>query len=219
MTRAGVLCRNSDRHGRAFAPGFRLGAPPRSRGFRSARAGGPGFRSRNPDPDFRDSGPKKSGFRAQKSGFRAHEVESSEARDPNSGFARPGLPEVPARRGRMCKAGRKSKPVTEAAISSKDRALLAAWLRAKVKKQPQSRMNAGEVDVLDFKQLCVSRCSLAPATGPPSHPSAPRRTSFTQRRLASALGRDRSTPRGCSPSSRSRDSSSRRTSGRTPTLQ
>ena len=99
------------------------------------------------------------------------------------------------------------------------------WLRAKVKKrseplkQPQSRMNAGEVDVLDFKQLCVSRCSLAPATGPPSHPSAPRRTSFTQRWLASALGRDRSTPRGCSPSSRSRDSSSRRTSGRTPTLQ
>ena len=225
MTRAGVLCRNSDRHGRAFAPGFRLGAPPHSRGFRSARAGGPGFRSRNPDPDFRDSGPKKSGFRAQKSGFRAHKVESSEARDPNSGFARPGLPEVPARRGRMCKAGRKSKPVTEAAISSKDRALLAAWLQAKVKKrseplkQPQSRMNAGEVDVLDFKQLCVSRCSLAPATGPPSHPSAPRRTSFTQRRLASALGRDRSTPRGCSPSSRSRDSSSRRTSGRTPTLQ
>ena len=43
MTRAGVLCRNSDRHGRAFAPGFRLGAPPRSRGFRSARAVNPGW--------------------------------------------------------------------------------------------------------------------------------------------------------------------------------
>ena len=81
MTGAGVLCRNPDRRGRAFAPGFRLGAPPRSRGFRSARAGGPGFRSRNPDPDFRDSGPKKSGFRAQKSGFRARAPGSSEAQD------------------------------------------------------------------------------------------------------------------------------------------
>ena len=69
MTRAEVRCRNPDRRGRAFAPGFRLGAPPRSRGFRSARAGGPGFRSRNPDPDFRDSGPKKSGFRAQNVGI------------------------------------------------------------------------------------------------------------------------------------------------------
>ena len=77
MTGAGILCRNPDRRGRAFAPGFRLGAPPRSRGFRSARAGGPGFRSRNPDPDFRDSGPKKSGFRARP-------PESSEAQDRKS---------------------------------------------------------------------------------------------------------------------------------------
>ena len=49
----------------------------------------------------------------------------------------------------MCRPVRKPKPVTEAEISSKDRALLAAWLRAKVQKrseplkQPQSRMNAG----------------------------------------------------------------------------
>ena len=92
MTGAGVLCRNPDRRGRAFAPGFRLGAPPRSRGFRSARAGGPGFRSRNPDPDFRDSGPKKSGFR------RGHpEVRKPR---PNSDTLAPGFrldPDDPAR--------------------------------------------------------------------------------------------------------------------------
>ena len=93
MTGAGILCRNPDRRGRAFAPGFRLGAPPHSRGFRSARAGGPGFRSRNPDPDFRDSGPKKSGFRAQAPG-------SSEAQDQNSDSLAPGFrldPDDPAR--------------------------------------------------------------------------------------------------------------------------
>ena len=39
VARAEVLCRNPDRRGRDFVPGFRLGAPPRSRGFRSARAG------------------------------------------------------------------------------------------------------------------------------------------------------------------------------------
>ena len=217
MTRA----RNPGPPSRSFAPASRSAHP----GFAAPASRGSGI-------SFPEPRSRLPGFRAQKVGIPGPKVgipgpqsRKFGSRDPNSGFARPGLPEVPARRGRMCKAGRKSKPVTEAAISSKDRALLAAWLRAKVKKrseplkQPQSRMNAGEVDVLDFKQLCVSRCSLAPATGPPSHPSAPRRTSFTQRRLASALGRDRSTPRGCSPSSRSRDSSSRRTSGRTPTLQ
>ena len=41
VARAKVRCRNPDR--RAFAPGFRLGAPPRSRGFRSARAVNPGW--------------------------------------------------------------------------------------------------------------------------------------------------------------------------------
>ena len=225
MTRAGVLCRNSDRHGRAFAPGFRLGAPPHSRGFRSARAGGPGFRSRNPDPDFRDSGPKKSGFRAQKSGFRAHKVESSEARDPKLRLRSARVAGGSGSAGPHVQSRAKVQARYRGGDQLEGPGAPRGWLRAKVKKrseplkQPQSRMNAGEVDVLDFKQLCVSRCSLAPATGPPSHPSAPRRTSFTQRRLASALGRDRSTPRGCSPSSRSRDSSSRRTSGRTPTLQ
>ena len=95
MTGVGILCRNPDRRGRAFAPGFRLGAPPRSRGFRSARAGGPGFRSRNPDPDFRDSGPKKSGFWARAGG-------QPEVRKPktNSDSLAPGFrldPDDPAR--------------------------------------------------------------------------------------------------------------------------
>ena len=69
-----------------------------SRGFRSARAGGPGFRSRNPDPDFRDSGPKKSGFRARAPG-------SSEAQDrlPDSlapGFRLDPIPLGPSGPGR-----------------------------------------------------------------------------------------------------------------------
>ena len=72
-----------------------------------------------------------------------------------------------------------SKAVSEAEISAQDRALLNAFLNAKVEKrptplkQPGTKAAAGDFTVISFEKLVVRPSSLAPATGPPSHPSAP----------------------------------------------
>jgi hypothetical protein len=63
VTGAEVRCRNPDRRGRAFAPDLGIGAPPRSRGFRSGPSGGPAARARNPVSDSWGFGPDESKLR------------------------------------------------------------------------------------------------------------------------------------------------------------